>query len=345
MKIINVKLKNGEYDINIGTGAYGKLMNDLSDRKGKVFLVADSNAISFHGHVILDAIGGEPAGVFFIDGEKDKNIKTVSSILEQAASAGISRSDCFVSFGGGVCGDITGFCAAIYMRGIDYYQVPTTLLSQVDSSVGGKTGIDLIEGKNLVGAFKQPAGVYIDAGVLRTLPGRELNQGKAEMIKTALIKDVCLFSRFENSEIVSEENIIRCIEIKLDFVKGDEFDAGKRMMLNFGHTIAHALETKTGYGVLPHGEAVSIGMAAMNSIFEKAGLSPEGSTKRITDILTANSLPVKLDIPLKELAQIMKNDKKNINGKLNCVYLKEIGKADLHMLTIDELVAMEGQFE
>lgn len=341
MHTIKVDLKNGRYPIYIGTGAYGKLMADLEEREGKVFLVVDANAMSHHSHVILDALGQEPAGIYFVDGEKEKTMTTVSNILEQAASSEITRSDCFLSFGGGVCGDITGFCAAVYMRGVDYYQVPTTLLSQVDSSVGGKTGVDLNAGKNLAGAFKQPSGVYIDTGVLRTLEARELNQGKAEMIKAALIADSELFAEFEDGDMVTEDYIKRCVDIKLDFVAGDEFDTGKRMMLNFGHTIAHALETYIGYGTLPHGEAVSIGMVRACEIAEKAGISPKGTAEKVKAVLIKNQLPVETDIKLAQLADIMKSDKKNIGGKLNNVFLKEIGSAGLYKMTIDEFVAME----
>ncbi len=341
MKIIDVNLKNGSYGIYIGTGAYGRLMADISSRNGRVFLVADSNAMAFHSHVILDAIGQDPAGLFFVDGEKEKNMDTAAAILEQAAQANMTRSDCFVSFGGGVCGDITGFCAAVYMRGIDYYQVPTTLLSQVDSSVGGKTAVDLKAGKNLAGAFKQPSGVYIDTGVLRTLPDRELSQGKAEMIKAALIADADLFNIFESGYTADEELIARCVEIKLDFVKGDEFDTGKRMKLNFGHTIAHALETITGYGDLPHGEAVAIGMAVSAGISEKAGISPAGTAKRIITSLENNGLPFEISFSLHELGPVMKNDKKNIDGKLNCVFITQIGNAELFPMTVDEYISME----
>lgn len=341
MKIIGVNLKNGSYSIYIGTGSYGRLMSDLTARNGRVFLIADTNAMAFHSHVILDAIGQDPAGIFFVDGEKEKNMDTVAAILEQAAEADLTRSDCFVAFGGGVVGDIAGFCAAIYMRGVDYYQVPTTVLSQVDSSVGGKTAVDLIAGKNLAGAFKQPKGVYIDTGILRTLPDREISQGKAEMIKAALIADADLFDLFETGYSVNEENISRCIEIKLEFVTGDEFDKGKRMMLNFGHTIAHALETKIGYGDLPHGEAVAIGMAISSSISEKTGISPEGTYKRVSNALENNSLPIDIDVQLNELGAIMMKDKKNINGRLNNVFLTDIGRAELYPMTVNEFISME----
>jgi len=341
MKIIDVNLKNGSYGIYIGTGAYGRLMADLSSRKGRVFLVVDSNAMAFHSHVILDAIEQEPVGIFFVDGEKEKNMDTVAAILEEAAQNDMTRSDCFVSFGGGVCGDITGFCAAVYIRGIDYYQVPTTLLSQVDSSIGGKTAVDLNAGKNLAGAFKQPSGVYIDTGVLGTLPIRELSQGKAEMIKAALISDAELFNIFEHGYTVNEENIARCVEIKLDFVAGDEFDTGKRMKLNFGHTIAHALETKTGYGDLPHGEAVAIGMAVSAGMSEKAGISSGGTTERVVNSLKNSGLPFETSISLQDLGPIMKKDKKNIDGKLNCIFITQIGNAELYPMTVDEFISME----
>lgn len=341
MNTIDVELANGNYGIHIGDGAYGMLMKDLASRGGKVFLVVDENAMAHHSHVILDAIPGDPAGLFFVNGEKNKNLDTVAGILEQAAASGITRSDCFVSFGGGVCGDITGFCAAIYMRGTDYYQVPTTIVSQVDSSVGGKTGVDLKAGKNLAGSFKQPSGVYINTGVLGTLPERERNQGKAEMIKHALIGDAGLFKEYEKGNVISESSITRNIEIKLDFVSGDEFDTGKRMMLNFGHTIAHALEVKAGYGTLAHGEAVSIGMAVATGMSEKAGISPRGLSARINSLLISNGLPVELDFPIHELAGIMRSDKKNINGKLNAIFLSDIGKAGVFPMTVDKFISME----
>jgi 3-dehydroquinate synthase len=342
MRIIDVALLNGSYRVYIGDGSYGRLLKDLKNRGGRVYLVADSNAMAHHSHVILDAIPGEPAGMFFIAGEKEKNMETVSKILEDAAKSGITRSDCFVSFGGGVCGDVTGFCAAIFMRGIDYYQVPTTLLSQVDSSIGGKTGVDLESGKNLAGAFKQPSGVYINTGVLRTLSESELNQGKAEMIKHALIADSGLLDKYESGEIVTEENIARNIEIKLSFVKGDETDLGKRMMLNFGHTIAHAIETKAGYGKISHGEAVAIGMSVENELAEKAGLSPVGSTGRIKKVLESAGLPVETEYSPVELIDIMKKDKKTMGGKLNAVILEEIGRAGLKLMTIEQFASQEG---
>ncbi|MFO7611161.1 MAG: 3-dehydroquinate synthase [Clostridia bacterium] len=344
MKTIEADLKGGKYGIHIGEGSYDVFGAELTARGGKVFVVADETAFSFHGKTIMRVLPTVPAGISFVKGEEQKNLYTVGKILEECGAANLTRSDCIVAFGGGVCGDIAGFCAAIYMRGIDYYQIPTTLLAQVDSSVGGKTGVDLVAGKNLAGCFKQPRGVYIDVGVLGTLAEREVNQGKAEMIKAALIKDSRLVEKFEMSGIVSEDNIRECIKIKMDFVRDDEFDGGRRMMLNFGHTIAHAIEKKMGYGRIPHGEAVAIGMAVITGISEKAGFTKEGTAKRVEEILKMNGLPVNTTVKVNDLADEMANDKKTFSKMLNLVFLKEIGNAYIEKMTLDDFMSIAGGF-
>ncbi|MBN2557358.1 MAG: 3-dehydroquinate synthase [Clostridia bacterium] len=344
MKTMEANLKGGKYGIHIGAESYGVLGAELAARGGKVFIIADETAFSYHGRAILQALPAVPAGMSFVQGEEQKNLHTFGRLLEDCGAANLTRSDCIVAFGGGVCGDIAGFCAAVYMRGIDYYQVPTTLLAQVDSSVGGKTGVDLAAGKNLAGCFKQPRGVYIDTAVLDTLPAREVSQGKAEMIKAALIKDRGLFEKFEMSGIVTAENIAQCIRIKMDFVRDDEFDGGRRMMLNFGHTIAHAIEKKTGYGSIPHGEAVAIGMALITRISEKAGCTKKGTSERVEKILKANGLPVNTTLKVSDLAVEMANDKKTFSGMLNLVFLKEIGNAYIEKMTLGDFMTIAGGF-
>ncbi len=340
--IIHVNLKNGNYDINISKESLVLLRRDLLKRKSRFFIVADELAFKYHGERLLYELGIEPAGIFMVHGEESKNLTTVSDILEAAALAGITRGDCLVAFGGGVCGDITGFSAAIFMRGIDFYQVPTTLLSQVDSSVGGKTGVDLKAGKNLAGSFKQPSGVYIDPEMLKTLGIGEIRQGKAEMIKAAAIYDEVLFSNFEDSMVIDEETIGRCIEIKLAFVMDDEFDMGRRMILNFGHTIAHGLEKTVGFGSLSHGDAVSIGMALSVEMSEKAGISAKGTSERLIKLLKSQGMPVSMEFKLSELGNAMKLDKKMNNDILNAIFLEKIGKGIIKKMTLDEFIGMGG---
>jgi 3-dehydroquinate synthase len=338
--VIPVNLKNGSYDIHISRDSLHVLGHELAQRKGRYFIVADKLAYKYHSARLHEAIGSEHAGIITVHGEEEKNINTVSNILESAARAGITRGDCLIAFGGGVCGDIAGFAAAIFMRGIDYYQVPTTLLSQVDSSVGGKTGVDLKAGKNLAGCFKQPSGVYIDTELLKTLGTGEIRQGKSEMIKAAAIYDEVLFNSFENSMRIDEDTIGKCVRIKLAFVMDDEFDTGKRMILNFGHTIAHGLEKVKGFGVISHGDAVSIGMAVSVQLSEKAGISEKGTAKRLIKLLKSQGLPVSTEHTMEELGQAMTLDKKINKGLLKAVFIEKIGKGIIKEMTLDEFIGM-----
>lgn len=344
MKNMKVALEGGRYSIHIGGGAYAILGDDIRERGCSYYVVSDSMAWELYGERLLDVLPVEPVGISLVKGEKDKNMSKVERIIEDCAASGLSRSDCIVSFGGGVCGDIAGFCAAIYMRGVAYYQVPTTLLSQVDSSIGGKTAVDLLAGKNLAGCLKQPAGVYIDPAVLDTLPSKELRQGKAEMIKSALIYDEALCGSFEKGIQVNSTNIKKVIEIKLGFVKSDEYDKGERMILNFGHTIGHALEKKIGYGEIAHGDAVAVGMATITKISEKAGLTEKGTAEYVEKILKATGLPTEPGIKVKDLKKEISTDKKNIGDKLNLVLLERPGAAFIHPVTIGGFMEMAGGF-
>ncbi len=251
------------------------------------------------------------------------------------ADINLTRSDVIISFGGGVCGDIAGFCASIYMRGINYYQVPTTLLAQVDSSVGGKTAVNLAEGKNLVGTFHQPTGVYINKLVLDTLPEREIICGKAEMIKTACIKDEIFTQELlAGSKLVSEKYIKKCVDIKRLIVQNDQFDFGERMLLNFGHTIGHAIEAKAGYGKISHGEAIAIGMALITKMSEKYGLSEKGTYNQLVNLLKMHKLPYEYSGNILQLAKFISNDKKNVNHLLHLILLQKMGKAYIHKISL-----------
>ena len=255
--------------------------------------------------------------------------------------AKISRSDLVIALGGGVIGDLAGFAAASFLRGVKFVQIPTSLLAQVDSSVGGKVGVDLPEGKNLVGAFKQPSMVLIDPTVLNTLPDRYINDGMGEVIKYGCIKDAKLFdilashSSFEDLKAVLPSIIERCVDIKRIVVEHDQFDTGERMLLNFGHTLAHTIEQYWHYGKESHGEAVAIGMYQLSLIAEEKGLTASGTADKILAVLKAYGLPYESQLPLGDLTEAISLDKKNLDNHLNLVLLKEIGNSYMYPASID----------
>ena len=245
--------------------------------------------------------------------------------------AKISRSDLVIALGGGVIGDLAGFAASSYLRGVRLVQIPTSLLAQVDSSVGGKVAVDLPDGKNLVGAFYQPSLVLIDPLVLNTLKERFINDGMGEVIKYGCIKDADLFSILESHssfEDLKEELpaiITRCVDIKRMVVENDQFDTGERMLLNFGHTLAHTIEQHFHYQRESHGEAVAIGMYQITRIAEEKGLTPKGTADHIQQVLKTYGLPFECGLTLGILTEAIALDKKNLNGNLNVILLHEIG--------------------
>lgn len=255
--------------------------------------------------------------------------------------ARFSRSDLIIALGGGVIGDLAGFAAASFLRGIKFIQIPTSLLAQVDSSVGGKVAVDLPEGKNLVGAFYQPALVLIDPLVLNTLPERYINDGMGEVIKYGCIWDADLFKNleahtsFEDLKKDLTEVIYRCVDIKRIVVEHDQFDTGERMLLNFGHTLAHTIEQHYHYTRESHGEAVAIGMYQITKIAEEMGLTKSGEAEHIRKVLDIYGLPHKCDLMLHDLIGAIALDKKNLGGKLNVVLLKEIGKSYTYPTTTE----------
>ena len=261
--------------------------------------------------------------------------------------AQISRTDLIVALGGGVVGDLAGFVAATYLRGIKFVQIPTSILAQVDSSVGGKVAVDLPEGKNLVGAFYQPQMVLIDPDVLDTLPERYVIDGMGEVIKYGCIKNAALFDELESCgsyEKLKErmtEVIAACVDIKRVVVENDEFDFGERILLNFGHTLAHAIEQYYHYERESHGEAVAIGMYQITRIAEEKGLTKEGSAERIRKVLESYGLPVEANIPMCELTDAMKLDKKNLNNQLKVVLLREIGDSYVYPTDVGFFVEKE----
>jgi 3-dehydroquinate synthase len=270
-------------------------------------------------------------------GESSKSAPMLLSLYEHFHSAGLSRTDPVIALGGGVVGDLAGFAAATYLRGLPLIQVPTTLLAQVDSSIGGKTAIDLPFGKNLAGAFYQPKAVIMDPGVLRTLPRRQMAEGMSEVIKYGLIRDLSLLEQIERKSYDLEWILERCIRIKAGIVSLDEKDTGERMLLNFGHTIGHAIEMATGYSAYSHGEAVAAGMVAAAEIGESLSLTSPGTAQRIRSVLQDYQLPVTAKVQASELVEAIRSDKKRLAGRLYFVLLRQAGEAFLCPMDVDEL--------
>lgn len=310
---------------------------------GKPVVITDENVYSYYEDYIqsmLKELNADDRLIVLPAGEAQKNIHQLSNIYEQLAEMGVTRDDALIAIGGGVIGDITGFAAATFLRGIGFIQVPTTLLADVDSSVGGKTAINLKAGKNLAGAFYQPNMVLIDPEFLQTLPPEQMACGMAEVIKTACIQDAAFFEALKK-DMPMDEMIERCCQIKIDVVEQDERDKGIRMILNFGHTAGHGIEKLTGYGALTHGHAVAIGMQLIVDAGEVAGLTKAGTSEQLKRLLQKHQLGVELpeNVTIDAVIDEMKTDKKNLYGKLNLVVLKEIGQSDVVAMTFNEVSA------
>jgi len=287
----------------------------------------------------LSASGFETVLITIPAGEKSKRLAVVEKCLDQLAKHRLERKSFIVALGGGVVGDLAGFVAATYLRGIPFVQVPTTLLAQVDSSVGGKTGVNLKAGKNLVGAFYQPQLVLCDLDALKTLPKREYVSGLAEVIKYGVIYDAVLFAQLERNlpKLLQRDGptlrsvIARCCEIKADVVGQDETESGLRAILNFGHTIGHAIENSSGYGKFLHGEAIAIGQVAAAKLSQKILGLPSGDAGRIEQLFVHAGLPVKIKLTSalrKKLLAAMRLDKKVSGGEVKFVLAKKIGRVE-----------------
>jgi 3-dehydroquinate synthase len=280
---------------------------------------------------------GPPVGATVVPaGEPSKCVRELERLWRDLVRCGCDRSSSIITFGGGVVGDLAGFAAASVLRGVDFLQVPTTLLAMVDASVGGKTGINLPEGKNLVGAFHQPRAVVADLEYLRTLPERELRSGWAEVIKTAAIFDARLFRELERdrgallrrSGAHLERVVARCVAIKAEVVRKDEREAGSRRLLNFGHTLGHGIEAVQSYGGLLHGEAVAVGMAFAAELGEALGITPPPAARRLTALLKAFALPTRISgLSADRLLVAMARDKKRGRRGLRWVLLRRLGEA------------------
>lgn len=336
---LTVKLGERSYPIHFGADVASAVraeVDALVAAGRKVAVVTDRNLASNQGAALSAMFGGQPK-LILAPGEETKSLTDLGRVLDFLAEHRIDRGGALFAAGGGVIGDLAGFAAASYLRGIAFYQVPTTLLSMVDSSVGGKTGINLKAGKNLVGAFHQPKGVFIGTDLLKTLPSREFAAGMAEVIKTGLLGDERLFAQLERSTLTVAsaelgEVVRRCCALKAGVVEADEHETAKeggRALLNLGHTFGHAIEQVTGYGHYLHGEAVAVGLAAAARLSQKLGYIDADVVERIEAVLVAHALPVRLREPLElpPLMAAMARDKKVRAGALRFVVLKSIGHA------------------
>lgn len=326
MKTLHVGLGADSYDISIENGLLDRAAT-LFRLDRKVLIVTDDGVPAAYGKR-LAAQCGEAHVVTIPQGEGSKTLSTMEQLLRVMMANHFTRQDCVVAVGGGVVGDLAGFTAATYMRGVDFYNIPTTVLSQVDSSVGGKTGVNLDHIKNLVGAFKQPKGVIIDCGLLSTLPKRQIANGLAEAVKMALTFDEELFSLFEKGDPAerSEEIVERSLRIKIGVVEKDEREAGLRKVLNFGHTVGHGIEC-LGLGYY-HGECVALGMLPMCS---------EAVRSRLIPVLTRLGLPVTAAFDREAALAAIAHDKKGGKGCVSGVLVDTVGSFRMENLTAEDL--------
>ena len=331
---LTVNLGENSYPIYIENGILahtGEYISEVFKGK-KIMIVSDDNVFPLYGEKVINSLGDYECHTLVLPhGEATKDFQVLPQIYAALLDAKISRSDLIIALGGGVIGDLTGFAAASFLRGVKFVQIPTSLLAQVDSSVGGKVAVDLPQGKNLVGAFFQPKMVIIDPDVLDSLPGHFVNDGMGEVIKYGCIKDAELFKKLQSYDSFEDlkkdlaEVIATCVDIKRVVVENDQFDMGERMLLNFGHTLAHTIEQYYNYQRESHGEAVAIGMYQITKIAEEKGLSPAGSAEAIKKLLVTYGLPYECKVDAEKLTGAIKLDKKNLNNKLNVVLLHEIG--------------------
>lgn len=330
MKTISVSAST-KYDVKIGSGLLPELGTEIAAvcRPRTVAVISDSTVWSIYGQIAVSSIksaGFEAVSFVFPAGEASKNGETYLHALNFLAETRVTRSDCIVALGGGVVGDLAGFTAATYLRGIPYIQVPTTLLAAVDSSVGGKTAIDLPAGKNLAGAFYQPRLVLCDTDTLSSLPEDTFQDGCAEVIKYGVLYDPDLFSYLESTGLSfdREKVIARCVELKRDVVMEDEFDTGARMRLNLGHTIGHGVEAQSDFTV-SHGKAVAIGMAIVSRSAENAGICDAETKDRILSILRSFGLPQTTDCTADDIYTCALSDKKRSGGSVSLIIPERIG--------------------
>ena len=347
--MLTVNLTNHRYDILLERQALQKTGEWAASlwQPQRIAIITDSNVVDLYEKVVrqsLETHGFEVSTFVVPAGEASKSLAQATILYDALAEHGFTRSDGIIALGGGVIGDLAGFVASTYMRGIHFLQIPTTLLAQVDSSIGGKTAVNTKNAKNLVGTFSQPDGVLIDPAVLATLDDRRLREGIAEIVKSAAIADAKLWEllgtlkdEFELRER-AEEFILPSLEVKRKVVEEDEFDNGSRLTLNFGHTIGHGIENTAGYGVVSHGEGVAVGMVMISNHAEAIGQMPEGTTKQLINMLNKFHLPTKLDtLDTEAIYQAITHDKKARGKQLKIILLETIGEAKIVSIPIESM--------
>lgn len=347
---LELNLSHHSYELVIDRGGLARTGEWLSSlwTSRKITIITDHHVASHYLDIVKTSLENSDFEVFsyvFKAGEPQKNLSTASDIYRFLAEAGMTRSDGILALGGGVVGDLAGFVASTYMRGLSFVQVPTSLMAQVDASIGGKTGLNTDLAKNMIGTFHQPDGVLIDPDSLRTLGRRELLEGMAEVIKSALILDKSLWELLETMSggvesvlEMAEDLIYRACRVKSDLVMADEKDQGLRLHLNFGHTIGHALELVSGYGQLMHGEAVAIGMVMVSQLAEEQSLATQGLTDKIRKMCQKFDLPVSYDCnQAGQLYHAIALDKKRRGKKLNLVIVEDVGQAMIYPVSLDVL--------
>ncbi len=344
MSLYNVRIAvGGGYDVMIGSGLLnkcGEIIRNTSDVR-RIAIITDSTVEGLYLKTAcrsMEESGLRVSSFSFLEGEKSKNMQTLSGILEFLAGADLTRKDMIAALGGGVTGDLSGFAAGCYMRGIPFVQLPTTLLSAVDSSVGGKTAVDLKAGKNLAGLFLQPSAVICDTDCLKTLPRETLADGCAEAIKTGVLSGETLFSLIESGN--AAENmpglIAQCVTFKGKIVEEDEFENGIRKTLNLGHTVGHAVEKCSDYEIT-HGHAVAIGLAVISRSAVRMGLCSTSCAGRIENALIKYGLPVMSPFSAPELARAALSDKKRTDNMITLVLPRHIGDCVMKNIYVNEL--------
>ena len=340
------------YEVIIGSGVIselGTVIKRTCPKAEKVLFVSDSNVAPLHlGEVIAILREGygelETEEYIFEAGEQNKNLSTIDNIFDKLASFGMTRTDVIVSLGGGVTTDMAGFAAATYMRGIPVIHLPTSLLAQVDASVGGKTGVDHRSGKNIIGAFYQPQAVIIDVDFVKTLPSKVFTEGMAEVIKYAFIMDKPLYellNKTDRAELQGDSKLLievigKCAEDKVTVINEDEFDNGRRQLLNFGHTMGHIIERDSNFTVT-HGDAVSIGMGIIAKASCEQGLCSKETCEALINLLIKYGLPIDFKFNAAHLARSAMHDKKARGSMVSVIVLKDIGEAVINKMSSNEI--------
>lgn len=346
---MHIQLTNHAYDILIQKGALQTVGQWVSQQwtKQKVAIITDTNVAPLYAEQVKKSLENQnfQVSIYVVPaGEQSKSLQEAEKLYQLLAEDQFSRSDGIIALGGGVIGDLAGFVASTFMRGLHFLQIPTTLLAQVDSSIGGKTAVNTAAAKNLVGTFAQPDGVLIDPEVLNTLDERRIREGIAEIVKSGAIADVKLWELLQSlkdeQELIEQaETIIPlALQVKKQVVEEDEFDNGSRLTLNFGHTIGHGIENTAGYGVVSHGEAVAIGMVMISQAAENQQLMPEGITNEIRQMLEKFHLPTQLEtIRPAAVYQAITHDKKTRGSNIKIILLENIGQAKIVTLPVEEI--------